>query len=73
MPAAGWRAVVGGVKARALENDPNRLVHLAQRLLRALRAARQRWIAEFLLSVKLYTAIFASVSVYWHKNPSAKS
>jgi len=65
--------MVGGIEAGAFENNPNRLVHLAQRLFRALRAARQQWIAEFLLSVKLYTAIFASVSVYWHKNPSAKS
>jgi hypothetical protein len=61
--------VVGGIEARAFEDDPHRLVHFPKGLLGAFRAAGQGWFAEGLLAFELNPAIFAPVRINWHTTP----
>ncbi len=62
----GGGTVIGGVEPGAFEDDAYRRVNLVQALFPALRAARQRWIAEFLLSFELYATVITAVRIDWH-------
>ncbi len=62
--------MVGGIKTRALEHDPHRLVNFLQGLLRAFRTASERGVAEFLLLIELDTAVGATVGIDRHNSTS---
>ncbi len=61
--------MIGSVKTRALENNPDWCIHLAQGLFSALRATGQRSIGKLLVSFKLNTAIFTPVGIDRHTEP----
>lgn len=62
----GWRAVVRRVKPFAFENNPYRLVDLAQSNRVAIRANGQRVIGEMLELVEMVTTILAFITINWH-------
>jgi len=61
--------MICSVKARTFKYNTDRSIDFAKGLFIALRAACERLIAEFLLTVKLDTAAFASVGINWHISP----
>ncbi len=63
----GSRARVGLVEARALEGDADRVDHLAQPRLAALRTHRQGVVGERLADVEGVTALLARVGVGGHR------
>ena len=62
----GRRAVIGGVKTLALENNPYRLVDLAQRDRVAIGANGEGIIGEMLELIEMIIAILAFITVNWH-------
>lgn len=65
----GWGAVIGGIKTRTLEDNPNRHVDLAKGFLPTFRAARQRCVGKFLVPLKLNTTTFTPVGIDRHTVP----
>lgn len=64
----GRRLMVGGIKAGTFEDNPHRLVDLAQRFLAALRATVQWRIAKLLGLLKPDTTTFTPVGINWHNH-----
>ena len=58
--------MVGGIKTRTLENDPNGLVNLFQGFFSTFRAANQWMVAERLLLFKLNAAVITMVNINRH-------
>lgn len=58
------------VEARPLEDNTHGHINLAESFFIAFRAPGQRGVAEMLLSLKLYTAIFTPVRINRHSKTS---
>jgi len=63
---AGWRAVIGRIKAGAFEDNANRLIDFMERRNAAFRADRQRIICKFLGLLELNAAVFAPICINRH-------
>lgn len=61
--------MIRGIKSRPFEDNPDRCVHFAQRLLVAFWTARQRLVVERLLAFELNATVFAAISVNRHTSP----
>ena len=62
----GRRAVIGGVKTLALENNTYRLVDLTQRDRIAIGANGEGIIGKMLELIEMIIAILAFITVNWH-------
>jgi len=65
---AGGGFVVGGVPARALENNSGGSQNFAQAVLAALGAALEGFIAKGLMALELHTAAFTPISIDRHSD-----
>ncbi len=63
------RPMIRRIKTGAFKDNPYRRIHLVQRFLSTLRAARQRSVGKFLVSFKLDTAVFTPVGIDRHTEP----
>lgn len=69
----GGRTMIGGVEARALEDDAHRRIHLVQGFFPALRAPRQGRIRKALIAFELDAAVIAPIGIDRHTLTSLKA
>jgi len=61
--------MIGGVKARAFEDNAHWLIQLAQSVLPALRTASERFVTEMLSAIELHAAVVTPIGVQGHVVP----
>ena len=61
--------MIGGVKPRAFEHDPDRREDLPQGLFTAFRAAGERRVVKVLMALEAHTAILTLIRIGRHPTP----